>query len=81
MLWQVNAQWKPDSTMQSEVDVRFTAEGPETTLVELLDHKFESMGAEDGVSMRKDVDRGWPGLLERYAEEAERGQKESKGQE
>ena len=81
MLWQVNAQWKPDSKMQSEVDVRFTAEGPETTLVELLHHKFESMGAEDGMSMRKDVDRGWPGLLERYVKEAERRQNESKDQE
>jgi hypothetical protein len=39
------------------------------------------MGAEDGMSMRKDVDRGWPGLLERYVKEAERGQNESKDQE
>ena len=78
LLWQVNAQWKPDTAMQSEVDVRFTAEGPETTLVELLHHKFEPMGAEAGASMRKDVDGGWPRLLERYAKEAERGQEESK---
>ena len=31
MLWQVNAQWKPDLAMKSEVDVRFTADGPEAT--------------------------------------------------
>ena len=57
--------------MKSEVNVRFTAGGPDATLVELLHHKFETMGAEAGVSMRKDVDRGWPGLMERFAREAE----------
>lgn len=72
MLWQVNAQWKPDPTMKSEVDVRFAADGPDATNVELLHHKFETMGAEAGASMRKDVDGGWPGLIERYAQEAGR---------
>jgi uncharacterized protein YndB with AHSA1/START domain len=71
MVWQINAQWKPDPAMKSEVDVRFTADGPDTTLVELLHHKFETMGADAGASMRNDVDRGWPGLIERYAQEAE----------
>jgi uncharacterized protein YndB with AHSA1/START domain len=72
MIWQVNAQWKPDAGMKSEVDVRFTADAPDTTLVELLHHRFETMGAEAGASMRKDVDGGWPGLIKRFAEEAER---------
>jgi uncharacterized protein YndB with AHSA1/START domain len=72
MLWQVNAQWKPDETMRSEVDVRFTADGPEATNVELVHHKFETMDAEAGASLRRDVDGGWPGLLQRFAEEAER---------
>jgi uncharacterized protein YndB with AHSA1/START domain len=71
MVWQVNAQWKPDPAMKSEVDVRFTADGPDATLVELLHHKFETMGADAGASMRNDVDRGWPSLIERYAQEAE----------
>jgi uncharacterized protein YndB with AHSA1/START domain len=72
LVWQINAQWKPDPTMKSEVDVRFTAEGPEATLVELVHHKFETMGAEAGASLRGDVDRGWPGLIERFAQEAQR---------
>jgi len=71
MLWQVNAQWKPDLAMKSEVDVRFSAEGPNTTLVELVHHKFETMGEDAGASLRKDVDGGWPGLIERFAQEAE----------
>jgi uncharacterized protein YndB with AHSA1/START domain len=72
LLWQVNAQWKPDTTMRSEVDVRFTAEAPNATRVDLLHHKFESMGAEAGASMRKDVAGGWPGLIDRFVAEAER---------
>ena len=71
MVWQINAQWKPDVAMKSEVDVRFTADGPDATLVEVLHHKFETMGADAGASMRNDVDRGWPGLIERYVQEAE----------
>ena len=71
MLWQVNAQWKPDPAMKSEVDVRFTADGPDATLVELVHHKFETMGAEAGAKMRGDVDGGWPGHIERFAREAE----------
>src|SRR5262249_36958401 len=39
LLWQVNAQWKPDAAMKSEVDVRFTADGPDATNVELVHHK------------------------------------------
>ena len=74
MLWQVNAQWKPDASMKSEVDVKFSPHGPETTDVVLVHHKFETMGAEAGASMRKDVDGGWPGLLERFAQEAARNQ-------
>jgi hypothetical protein len=34
--------------------------------------KFETMGAEAGPSMRKNVDGGWPGLIERFVREADR---------
>jgi len=78
LLWQVNALWKPDIAMKSEVEVHFTAEGPGETLVEFVHHKFETMGAEAGASMRKDVDGGWPALLERYAKEAGSGPSDSK---
>jgi uncharacterized protein YndB with AHSA1/START domain len=71
MLWQINAQWKPDATMKSEVDIRFIPDGPDAARVELVHNKFEAMGAEAGASMRRDVDGGWPGLLERYAKLAE----------
>lgn len=71
LVWQINAKWQPDASMKSEVDVHFTADGPDATLVELVHGKFETMGADAGESMRKDVDSGWPGLIERFAREAE----------
>jgi uncharacterized protein YndB with AHSA1/START domain len=72
MLWQINAQWQPDQSMKSEVDVRFIAEGSKATRVELLHHKFETMGMEAGTAMRDAVERGWPALLQQFADEAER---------
>jgi uncharacterized protein YndB with AHSA1/START domain len=69
--WDINSQWKPDTAVSSEVEVRFIADGPDATLVELEHRKFEQMGAEAGASMRKDVDGGWPGMLEHFKKEAE----------
>jgi uncharacterized protein YndB with AHSA1/START domain len=73
MTWDINSQWKPDSTIGSEVEVRFIPEGANATRLELEHRKFEQMGAEAGESMRKDVDGGWPGLLERFKQQAEAG--------
>ncbi len=79
LLWQVNAQWAPDAAMRSEVDVRFTADGPYATHVELVHHKFETMGEQAGKAMRRDVDRGWPGLIACFVQEAERNHRENEG--
>ncbi|MGI8569043.1 MAG: SRPBCC family protein [Methylocella sp.] len=69
--WDINSQWKPDTMVSSEVEVRFIADGPDATLVELEHRNFERMGAEAGASMRKDVEGGWPGILEDFRHEAE----------
>jgi uncharacterized protein YndB with AHSA1/START domain len=71
MTWDINSEWKPDTKVSSEVEVRFVADG-DATRVELEHRKFELMGAEGGEKMRKDVDGGWPMMLERFAAEAER---------
>jgi len=57
--------------VSSEVEVRFIAQGTDATLVELEHRKFERLGAEAGASMRKDVDGGWPRMLEHFKNEAE----------
>ena len=66
MTWDINSQWKPDTTIGSEVEVRFIPDGANATRVELEHRKFEQLGAEGGAKMRGDVDRGWPGMLERF---------------
>jgi uncharacterized protein YndB with AHSA1/START domain len=71
MSWDINSQWKPDTTVGSEVEVRFIAESAGVTRVELEHRRFERMGAEGGAKMRGDVDRGWPGMLERFKAQLE----------
>ncbi len=72
MTWDINSEWKPDTSVSSEVEVRFIADGDGATRVELEHRKFEQMGAEPGEKMRNGVDGGWPGLLERFKSEAEK---------
>jgi len=69
--WEINSSWQADDSVSSEVEVKFVAEGPNATRVELEHRKFERMGAQAGEKMRTDVDRGWPGLLELFRKEAE----------
>jgi uncharacterized protein YndB with AHSA1/START domain len=71
MTWDINSRWKPDTTVGSEVEVKFIPDGANATRVELEHRKFEQMGAEAGESMRKDVDGGWPSLLEMFKRHAE----------
>jgi uncharacterized protein YndB with AHSA1/START domain len=71
MSWDINSNWKPDASVSSEVEVRFLPDGPNATRVELEHRKFEQMGAEAGEKMRKDVDGGWPGMLEHFKQAAE----------
>ena len=69
--WDISAQWQieTDHDKTSEVEVRFIAEAPDRTRVELehrnLDRHGEGWEAErDGVG----GDQGWPLYLDRFAE-------------
>ena len=74
--WDINAMWKPDAAVGSEVEVRFVAEGPNRTRVELEHRNFERMGQEGGQKMRDAVgsEGGWTGILTLFKTEAERGE-------
>jgi uncharacterized protein YndB with AHSA1/START domain len=70
--WDISGHWKADaSKIGSEVEVRFIPDGPDATNVELEHRKFERMGEEAGEKMRRDVDGGWPGVLEHFRREVE----------
>ncbi len=75
--WEVSAEWKPDPRpeVSSEVEVRFVAEAGGRTRVDLEHRNFERMGAAAGEKMRKDVDGGWPHLLDLYAQHASHKEK------
>ena len=70
--WEIDASWQPDAraAFASEIEVRFVAEAPGRTRVELEHRDFERMGPAGGETMRSNVDQGWPGLLDRFAREA-----------
>jgi uncharacterized protein YndB with AHSA1/START domain len=69
--WDVSCRWKSDGAPGSEVEVRFIKEASGTR-VELEHRLFERMEPEAGASMRKDVDGGWPGMLDHFKAEVER---------
>lgn len=69
--WEINANWKPDTAINSEVEVRFIAVDAHTTRVELEHRNFENLGTEGGAKMRGEVNGGWPGILELYKQVAE----------
>jgi uncharacterized protein YndB with AHSA1/START domain len=68
--WDISPQWRieEDPARTSEVEVRFIAETPERTRVELEHRHLDRHGAgweseRDGVA----ADEGWPLYLRRYA--------------
>lgn len=65
--WQIGAGWTHDPGCESEVEVRFLAEGPRRTRVELVHRGLEVFGA-SREAMREALGSpgGWPGLLERF---------------
>ena len=69
--WDITTQWKleTDPARASEVEVRFVAEGPERTRVE-LEHRHLDRHGEGWQNMRGAVGSpgGWQGGLQRFAE-------------
>ncbi|PZF92016.1 SRPBCC family protein [Micromonospora deserti] len=69
LTWQITGEWQydPDPANASEIEVRFTAAGPERSVVELehrlLDRLVRGQAMHDAVS----GDGGWAGILERFA--------------
>ena len=68
--WDISPQWQveTDPELTSEVEVRFVAEGPDRTRVELEHRHLDRHGPGwESVSGGVDSDQGWPLYLARYA--------------
>jgi len=73
LAWQLDERWQydPDPAHASEVEVRFIAEGPSQTRVELEHRGFERHGAgADGVRDGTDAPTGWTYVLDLFAKHA-----------
>lgn len=69
--WDINPRWRIETDLEktSEVEIRFIAEGPDRTRVE-LEHRHLDRHLDGWEALREGVDSsdGWPLYLRRYAE-------------
>ena len=63
--WRINSKFQIDDEVESEVEVRFIAESPNATRVE-LEHRILAADAE-AIRSAVDSPMGWSGLLATYA--------------
>jgi uncharacterized protein YndB with AHSA1/START domain len=69
LAWQLTADWKYDRNLITEVEVRFIADGPGATRVELEHRNLECFGDRaDTVRQQIDAADGWNGLLQLFAQ-------------
>jgi uncharacterized protein YndB with AHSA1/START domain len=67
--WQINGEWQfdPDPAHASEIEVRFTADGPDQTTVEVAQRYFERLVGGDVIHNTIKSGGSWAVLLEGYA--------------
>jgi len=71
LAWQLDAQWRFDPDLLTEVEVSFLAEGPHRTRVDLEHRNLDRFGdARAQIRSAFDSPGGWAGLLAAYAEAA-----------
>jgi uncharacterized protein YndB with AHSA1/START domain len=70
--WEISADWQHDPNLQTEVEVRFIAEGKDGTRVELEHRHLDRYGARrDEMRGIFDSEGGWNGLLTSFARAVE----------
>jgi uncharacterized protein YndB with AHSA1/START domain len=72
LVWQINAEWKYDANLATEVEISFVELGPKLTRVTLEHRDIEKFGiSAKQVWNALDSERGWTGLLASFVQEAE----------
>jgi uncharacterized protein YndB with AHSA1/START domain len=71
--WQTNGlyQYDPDPAHASEIEVRFTADGPEQTVVELEHRYLDRLASGDAIRGMIQSGGGWVAILELFAKAAQ----------
>ena len=74
LAWRIGVDWQYHRDLHTEVDVRFTALGENSTRVDLEHRLLENMGATAEKAREIfESDGGWTGLLAGYQAEVARG--------
>jgi uncharacterized protein YndB with AHSA1/START domain len=68
LAWQVNADFKYDPEVVTEIVIQFMPEGPKTTRVKLEHKDLQKLGSGKTV---ESMDQGWGMILELYKTQAE----------
>jgi hypothetical protein len=68
LYWQISADWQFDATLKTELEVRFIADGKNSTRVE-LEHRRLDLYGDRAAEMRRvfDTEGDWGRLLESFA--------------
>jgi uncharacterized protein YndB with AHSA1/START domain len=74
LTWQINGHWQfdPEPGRASEIEIRFSPDGPDRTLVELEHRHLDRLV--DGRSIHDSIEQGgggWSSVLDRFAAAAE----------
>jgi hypothetical protein len=71
--WQINGEWQfdPDPARASEIEVRFTAVGPDQTTVELEHRHLDRLVGGESTQQMIGQGGGWSAILETFAKAAE----------
>jgi uncharacterized protein YndB with AHSA1/START domain len=74
LAWQVNGQFQYVSSLITEIEIKFTPDGPNKTIVEFEHRDLERLGG--GGKTPESMDAGWAMILELYAKEAAQQEKD-----
>jgi uncharacterized protein YndB with AHSA1/START domain len=71
LVWRLNAEWQYDPDLDTEVEVRFIADGAATNIE--FEHRYIERMGEDAQKAHTAVDSpgGWSGILEEFRKAAE----------
>jgi uncharacterized protein YndB with AHSA1/START domain len=76
LTWDISAEWRYEAALKTEVEVRFIAEGPDVTRVELQHRHLDRYGSQrDAMRGIFDSEQGWTGLLAAFAALAAKGRR------
>jgi uncharacterized protein YndB with AHSA1/START domain len=72
LTWDINADWQFDAKLNTEIEIRFIADGAERTRVELEHRRLDRFGdRRDQMRRVFDQEGDWGKLLARFASQAE----------